>query len=227
MQGVDMFCERCGTRQPSPPPEPSSPGVLARKFMDAVGLTTADGVRQPPDLYLRLCLGCREYSCPTCWNDEVGLCQTCAPLPEPAVVWVSPQPEPEPVVVAEPEPEPVVVAEPESEPEPVVVAEPESEPEPARPSLPRMPIIPLPRPRHPETELPLPPVFDYPIAPQIHFERQHVAHAPQPAYPSYVQVAQPLHDAVRPTGVRPCQGCQLSLSARARFCRRCGAAQAA
>jgi len=220
MQGVDMFCERCGTRQPSPPPEPNSPGVLARRFLETVGLTTADGVRQPTDLYLRLCLGCREYSCPICWNDEVGLCQTCAPLPQPAVVWVAPQPEPEP--------EPVVVVEPEPEPEPVVVAEPEPEPEPVRPALPRMPILPLPRPRQPETELPLPPIFDYPVAPQIHFERQHVTHAVQPEYPSYAQLARPtLHTTITPTGVRPCQSCQLSLSAKARFCRRCGTAQAA
>jgi hypothetical protein len=91
-----------------------------------------------------------------------------------------------------------------------------------------MPIIPLPRPRQSETELPLPPVFDYPVAPQIHFERQHAAHVSQPEYPSYGQLPPPAQQvAMTPTGVRPCRSCQLSLSAKARFCRRCGTAQAA
>ena len=263
-----MFCERCGTRQPSPPPEPNTPGVLARKLLDATGFTTAERERRPTDEYLRLCLGCREYSCPTCWNDEVGVCQTCAPLPEPVVVWVAPerQPEPvvvlaEPVVVAEPEPEPVlaVIAEPEpepvpaiaAEPEPVlavvaapelepiaaepadesepepIAAEPEPEPEPTRPAQPRMPILPLPRPRRPESELPLPPIFDYPVAPQIHFERMNAAHIAQPEFPAYASLPVPAQVAAASPSVRPSHNCQLSVSAKARFCRRCGSAQVA
>lgn len=235
-----MFCERCGTRQPSPPPEPNTPGVLARKLLDATGFTTADRERRPNDDYLRLCLGCREYSCPTCWNDEVGACQTCAPLPEPVVVWVVAEPEPilaaepEPVLVAEAEPvvapELVVAAEPEPEPvaaEPAPEPEPEPEPEPARPARPRMPIIRLPRPRRPQTELPLPPMFDYPVAPQIHSERVNAAHIAQPEFPAYASLPAPARVVAGPASVRPCHNCQLSVSAKARFCRRCGTAQAA
>ncbi|MEP7158629.1 MAG: hypothetical protein ABI797_04325 [Chloroflexota bacterium] len=252
MQGVDVFCERCGTRQPSPPPDPHTPGVIARKLLDATGFTTADRQPRAADEYLRLCLTCREYSCPSCWNDDVGVCQTCAPLPEPVRVRVAPEPEPEPVLVAEaepvaePEPEPVLVAEAEPvaepEPEPVLVAEAEPvaepepvaaeptplpEPGPTRPTLPRMPIIPLPRPRRPESELPLPPMFDVTEPPQIHVERMHAAHVTEQEFPAYASLPAPARVVAGPASVRPCHNCQLSVSAKARFCRRCGTAQAA
>jgi hypothetical protein len=109
----------------------------------------------------------------------------------------------------------------------VAEAEPEPEPEPARPALPRMPVIPLPRPRRPETQLPLPPIVDYPVAPRIHFERRHVAHAAQIEYPSYAHLPAPAPVVAGSPSVRPCRNCQLSVSAKARFCRRCGTAQAA
>jgi hypothetical protein len=335
MKGVDVFCERCGTRQPSPPPVANKPGVLARRLLDAVGVTTSDGVPPPFDDYLRLCLTCREYSCPTCWNDEVGVCQTCAPLPEPVVlpmpqpatafmgtaepdaalesafvpvlepepemepvaaeplvVAAEPEPEMEPVLAAEPEPEmePVLAAEPEPELEPVLAAEPEPElgpvvaaerepemepvlaaepepiaaeplvvaaepepemepvlaadpepepiaaeptplpePEPARPALPRMPIIRMPPPKpRTEIELPLAPLIDIPIPPpQIHFEKRPAAYAAVPEYPSYALMPLAPPEAPAPGAVRPCRSCQLSLSAKARFCRRCGTSQAA
>jgi hypothetical protein len=92
-----------------------------------------------------------------------------------------------------------------------------------------MPVIPLPPPRRPETELPLPPLVDYPIPPQIHFERRHVSHVAQaqPEYPSYAHLPAPAPIVAGPPSVRPCHNCQLSVSAKARFCRRCGSAQAA
>jgi hypothetical protein len=150
MQGVDVFCERCGMAQPKPEvAAPRSAGVLARRMLDAVGITE----NQPAatEDWLRLCFSCRGYSCPACWNETAGVCQTCEPLPEPIIealpeplpepvaierpaelipYWVSqleplvaprPEPEPEPVA-AELEPEPTAVA--EAQPEPVLIAEP-------------------------------------------------------------------------------------------------------
>jgi hypothetical protein len=90
-----------------------------------------------------------------------------------------------------------------------------------------MPVIPLPRPRRPETELPLPPLFDYPVAPQIHFERMNAAHVAQPEFPAYASLPVPPPVVAGPASVRPCHNCQLSVSAKARFCRRCGSAQTA
>src|SRR5512141_780863 len=125
MQGVNVFCERCGSLQPRPETSTArSAGVLARRVLDAVGITESQA--QPGDDWLRLCLNCRGYSCPACWNPADGVCQTCAPLPEPVQV-VSPEPvhvtvtEPNPAPVAA-EPEPVAVAEQIAEPEPVAVA---------------------------------------------------------------------------------------------------------
>ena len=239
-----MFCERCGAFQPiSAAAPPRSAGVLARRLLDAVGLSAADGVPRPGEDYLRLCLKCRGYTCPTCWNDEVGLCQTCVPLPEPEPVavaelepepiaalepevFVAVEPEPEPVAVAEPEvvSAPVVVAEPEPEPAPVVV-EPEPEPEPAREApRPRLPILPVP-PRH-VPQPALPPLPEFPIAPVIQFDRQQSQPAAQSSFPSYTYLPPPqAAAAISSPAVRPCRNCQLSLSARANFCRRCGSAQ--
>jgi hypothetical protein len=151
MQGVNVFCERCGSLQPRPETSTArSAGVLARRVLDAVGITESQA--QPGDDWLRLCLNCRGYSCPACWNDADGVCQTCAPLPEPVHV-APPEPayvtlaEPWPVFeakpelayvaetelagVAQPEPDTVLVAAPEpvaatqqiGEPEPVLVAD--------------------------------------------------------------------------------------------------------
>src|SRR4051794_28297525 len=145
MRGIDVFCERCGSRQaPESREATASGGTFARRFKSAVTGTTADGGPQPTDsLYLRPCLECRGYSCPNCWNQEAAVCQTCAPLPEPdalelpQVAWAMPSltadraPELTPVIefvsVAEAEPEPELVA--EAEPEPELVAEAEPEPE--------------------------------------------------------------------------------------------------
>jgi len=261
MQGVDVFCERCGSLRPKPEANtPRSAGVLARRVLDAVGITESQPA--PVDDWLRLCLNCRGYSCPTCWNEADGMCQTCAPLPEPVYVappepvYVAPPepvyvapPEPKPVYVPEPEAEPVYVAPPEPEPvfvaepelEPVVVAEPEAVPEPVvvepapepatRPAPPRMPVLPLPPPRPANAPiLPLPTLPDYPVAPQIAFNEQVSAAASMaaaaPVYEQHSLLAPPPDAShVGSAGLRPCANCQLSLSARAHFCRRCGTAQ--
>jgi hypothetical protein len=298
MQGVDVFCERCGTPQPKPEvAAPRSAGVLARRMLDAVGIT--ENQPTPTEDWLRLCLSCRGYSCPTCWNDAAGACQTCEPLPEPVIeVAAEPMPEPvvierepesipywvtqlEPLVAARPEPEtvnepdlepvalvesvevldpdpvfvadapadeePAELAQPEPEPEPAVaepepavaepepaVAEPEAEPEPPAVERPRMPVLPLPPPRPADAPLmPLPTLPDYAPRPQIGFDPQvTVASSAQtsaPAYEAHMLLAPPARELppnAIAAGLRPCASCQLTLSARAHFCRRCGTAQA-
>ncbi|MEP7361355.1 MAG: hypothetical protein ABI744_07235, partial [Chloroflexota bacterium] len=135
------------------------------------------------------------------------------------------EPEPEPVAVAEPEPEPVAVAEPE--PEPV------AEPLPQRPTMPRMPVLPLPPPRPANAPvIPLAPLPDYPITPQIAFSGQSSvgtsAATPAPALEAHMLLAPPARElpaASLAAGLRPCANCQLTLSGRAHFCRRCGTQQ--
>ena len=281
MQGADVFCERCGTLQPKPEAAASrSAGVLARKMLDAVGIIEVR--TEPAEDWLRLCLNCRGYSCPNCWNQAAGVCQTCVPLPEPVVVepvvepvvelpepikfpapepvpyWVSQleplvaaraEPEPELEQVSEiepkaepaiaaalPEPEPVVVAEPEPEPEPVAaepLPEPVFEPLPvARPTPPRMPVLPLPPPRPADAPvMPLPTLPDYPVAPQIAFSAQPSfsasTSAAASAWDAHMLLAAPreLPAVALANGLRPCGNCQVTLSARAHFCRRCGTQQ--
>ena len=150
MSKLDVFCERCGTRQPADPPRP---GSRFSRMLDAVGLTVPDSPQHEP--FLRLCFTCRGYSCPACWNDGAGACQTCEPLPEPVAV-ASPEPfysatdsphvdmstwpttpdelpgepavEPEPVAAAQLEAEPEAATEPEPEPEPIFTVDPAPEP---------------------------------------------------------------------------------------------------
>lgn len=242
---MDVFCERCGTPQPKPDvAAPRSAGVLARRVLDAVGIT--ENQPTPTEDWLRLCFNCRGYSCPTCWNETAGVCQTCEPLPD-TIVEVAPAPLPEPVVIEqEPEPipywvtqleplvparpEPDLAAEPEPEPE-LLVAEPETEPEPVE--RPRMPVLPMPPPRPADAPaIPMPTLPAYPVAPQISFNAQvSVAASSQtnaPAYEAHLLLAPPplLPPNAIAAGLRPCPNCRLTLSARAHFCRRCGAAQA-
>ena len=85
MSGFEMFCERCGKRYGSGEAAATSSLPLTKRFLLAVGVSTT--VPKPPadEPFLRFCLACRGYSCPSCWNDEAGFCQTCVPLPEPVV----------------------------------------------------------------------------------------------------------------------------------------------
>jgi len=117
MRGIDVFCERCGARQPTERRESAASGAaIARRLRSAVTGTTADGVRPPSNsIFLRLCLECRGYSCPSCWNEEAGICQTCAPMPEPEIAAL-PQVD-VPYVFSE---APIFVHEPEVAPEPIV-----------------------------------------------------------------------------------------------------------
>jgi len=86
MSGFEMFCERCGKRYGSDSQTAAGSLPLARRLLRAVGV----GGSMPQPLsdapFLRFCLACRGYSCPDCWNEDAGFCQTCVPLPEPAVV---------------------------------------------------------------------------------------------------------------------------------------------
>ena len=72
MRAIEAFCERCGARQPAARQEDVGSGRFARRLLSAVGWT-ADGVAQPAtSMFLRLCLECRGYSCPACWNEAAG-----------------------------------------------------------------------------------------------------------------------------------------------------------
>jgi hypothetical protein len=286
---LDVYCERCGTRQATENAEPKTLAKGVRRLLSVIGQPTDDLPVRRETKALVLCLSCREYTCPNCWNDDAGVCQTCEPLPEietapeqqavvvseavavdaapappPIVslpelhVVVEPAPEsavalPEPYVppepepmVAVPEPEPMV-AEPEPEPEPFV-AEPEPSvaapepavavPEPAPkppvtapwPPVQPWPTTQLPRPTPLQMpRLPQPPPIDRPARPSISFDSPpppaFMANRQTPAYPTIgtpLQAAPPAQAA--PT-VKACRNCQLELSARARFCRRCGTAQ--
>ena len=143
--------------------------------------------------------------------------------PEPEVTWDWEEvPVDEPVAAADAEEEPVaaiaaaddVVAVPPAEP---VAAEPEAVVPPPvfRPLPPLGPIVPPPP---PVPSMPVPRMeFDLPDAP--------------PAY--VIAPVQPPQARVLPTGlfdgpgpaIRPCAQCDLPVSAKARFCRRCGSAQ--
>jgi ribosomal protein L40E len=175
---TESFCERCGTRYEFAAPTRLSPlsktrglvGGLRNYVMghDSLGESMEDAMRVEEEVLaakqleafhssFNFCINCRQYTCLTCWNDQAGRCQTCAPLPEggngetqtwvpdlaaeaAAAEWpmeamlaeVQAEPtialEPEPIVEPEPEPEPEPIVEPELE--PVLAAAPEPEPEP-------------------------------------------------------------------------------------------------
>lgn len=184
MRGIDVFCERCGARQPQARREPAAGAGLARRLVSAVN-RTADGVPQPaPEMFLRLCLECRGYSCPACWNEAAGACQSCAPLPEP-VLPPLPEVQAVPEVLAAPEvqAEPEVLAVPAVQPVPDVQATPEpvAEPTPPPPLVPPLvapppvvapPVVmplaaqpvarPAPAPASPEAPRPVPPPASIP-----------------------------------------------------------------
>jgi hypothetical protein len=165
------------------------------------------------------------------------------PEPEPVVAV---EPEPEPVVAVEPEPEPVAAA---AEPEPVVT---EPEPEPvaaaAEPETPvrrddrvEIPVWTIVAPESTEAPsvAPAPPMI--PAADTPEWPTQPQASAPEwPTVPAFTPAVRPpatnrIQDALWAAssadlqkaggGVQSCVSCGLSLSATARFCRRCGTRQ--
>ena len=110
---------------PTPPPPPPAPPRGDLLSLDGPGLAGTD---LSGEIEVTITVGGRTYAAATTrrGSGEFALHDFREIVPE------APEPEPEPVVVAEPEPEPVVVAEPAPvvvahEPEPVVVA-PEPEP---------------------------------------------------------------------------------------------------
>ena len=111
VRGIDVFCERCGARQPLERRESAASGpALARRLRSAVTGTSADSQRLPTDsIFLRLCLDCRGYYCPNCWNNEAKVCQTCQPVPEPEAAELPTVFADSPYFVTDssPEPEPV------------------------------------------------------------------------------------------------------------------------
>ena len=175
-----------------------------------------------------------------------------APIAEPEAAPPEPQPEPEPIaeVVAEAEPEPEPIAEVAQEPGPL----PEAAPEPiAEPGTPELAVEPFPgfqpgRSLDDEiaayevrmaalAQIPLDPGPPIPQEPEP-APRIAAAAAPpaaiqpaqQPAPPSLqvVGTAQPAAGEPAVAGAPgTCRSCGLSISASARFCRRCGTRQAA
>ena len=176
---TESFCERCGTRYEFAAPARLSPlrktrglvGGLRNYVMghDSLGESMDDAMRAEEEVLaarqleafhssFNFCINCRQYTCLTCWNEDAGRCQTCAPLPEAgdghvtfvpdlaaeaaaaewpmeamlAEVQGEPVLEPEPIVEPEPfvEPEPELVVAVVPEPEPFVEPEPIEEPEP-------------------------------------------------------------------------------------------------
>jgi hypothetical protein len=176
------------------------------------------------------------------------------PEPEPVAAAPEPEPEPEPVAAA-PEPEPEPVAEPEPEPVPwPVAAEPEFAPEPRVDVVPQptwqivAPDAPtadgLPAPSGPPPGMPADTVAassepQWPAQPEWPAP-QDSAGLPYLGRPAaatggiealWAASAQEVSDLAAgqgvkiASGVQPCVSCGLSLSANARFCRRCGTRQ--
>jgi hypothetical protein len=162
-----------------------------------------------------------------------------------AVPAVAPEPEPEPIAAA---PEPVVAAEAEPEPEPIAVAQPQPEPEP-EPVAAEHPVaasadVPEERPtRDDRVEQPTwritapdgsPEQAPTPSTPQWPGQQPNLpflAGASAQSAATEALWAASARDVVAQTpptvvgGVQPCSNCGLSLSATARFCRRCGSRQ--
>jgi hypothetical protein len=84
---IESFCERCGTKYAF-----EQPGQRGRKLKDlgrTLGILGEEGAhesagasRDPFHGVFRFCLECRQYTCPSCWNEQAGFCQGCVPLPE-------------------------------------------------------------------------------------------------------------------------------------------------
>ena len=174
------------------------------------------------------------------------------PEPEP-VLAAEPEPEPEPVVAAEPEPEPIVpVATAPDEPRPQIMeARPQLRPAaidriempawptPVRPPLSDSAAIAPAIPAFPPASMPSPPAS--PVAPQWPAPlRPDLDASSTPFWASGGSGIDPGADfwnasarevagvpgqAVSAVGVQSCVSCGLSLSATARFCRRCGSRQ--
>jgi hypothetical protein len=85
MVGFEMFCERCGKRYGSGEASASGSLPLSKRLLKVVGVSTSPPPAPVEEPLLRFCLACRGYSCPECWNDNAGFCQTCVPVEEAVV----------------------------------------------------------------------------------------------------------------------------------------------
>ncbi len=99
---TESYCERCGTRYEFAAPTKMTPMRRTRSLIsgfknyvlsqDSLSDSLTDAVRsQEEQLASRqldafhssfnFCIDCRQYTCTNCWNDSVGRCQSCQPLP--------------------------------------------------------------------------------------------------------------------------------------------------
>ena len=100
---TESFCERCGTRYEFAAPEPLTPMRKTRGLIsglksyilsqDSLSDSIGDAMRSQEELLaakqleafhsaFNFCIDCRQYTCTNCWNDAVGRCQSCQPLPQ-------------------------------------------------------------------------------------------------------------------------------------------------
>ena len=82
---IESFCERCGTRYTFEPVRKRESklvgiGKTLGILLDSPGSGSA--TRDPFHGTFHFCLECRQYTCPSCWNELAGFCLGCVPLPE-------------------------------------------------------------------------------------------------------------------------------------------------
>jgi hypothetical protein len=99
---TESFCERCGTRYTFESAAPKarlgrfktlSKGLKnfvlddATSLDDALASARSDETRESTAQQLdafhktfNFCMSCRQYTCPNCWNEAEGQCQSCSPM---------------------------------------------------------------------------------------------------------------------------------------------------
>jgi ribosomal protein L40E len=98
---TESFCERCGTRYEFEAPTRLSPVRRTRGLFgglknyltsqDSLSEAMGDAMRTEEEALasaqldafhesFNFCIGCRQYTCVACWNDEAGRCRSCAPI---------------------------------------------------------------------------------------------------------------------------------------------------
>jgi hypothetical protein len=99
---TESFCERCGTRYTFESAAPKarlgrfktlSKGLKNFVLDDATSLDEAlasarsdesrESTAQQLDAFhktFNFCMSCRQYTCPNCWNEAEGQCQSCSPM---------------------------------------------------------------------------------------------------------------------------------------------------
>jgi ribosomal protein L40E len=98
---TESFCERCGTRYEFEAPTRLSPVRRTRGLFgglknyltsqDSLSEAMGDAMRTEEEALaaaqldafhesFNFCIGCRQYTCVACWNDDAGRCRSCAPI---------------------------------------------------------------------------------------------------------------------------------------------------